>query len=141
MTDNDVQAVFAQLSIEHRAALLANPHGALPTHIVERLMRTGHVYTAYWPNGPDSPRAWRLWPSDADALEDERSRLDLWWQRRSEAERAALIEHRGGPIPGELRGAVMDHVPGGVVLGDDLTGPFTMPPMIAAYVEMVARRA
>ena len=34
--------------------------------------------------------------------------------------------------------AVKDHIPGGVVLGDDLTRPFTVPPMMmVAYLEMV----
>jgi hypothetical protein len=95
---------------------------------------------AYWVAGPDNARSWRLSPSEANALEDERLRLDQWWEGRSEAERAALIEHRGGQLPGELRDAVKDHIPGGLALGDDLVGPFTMPPLMVAYVEMVARR-
>ncbi|WP_273734179.1 hypothetical protein [Mycolicibacterium septicum] len=138
MTDSELPEVFNHLPLEHRAALLANPHGALPGPLAEKLV--GHIYTAHWVNAPNNTRRWRLRPSEATALEDERLRLDQWWERRSESERAALIEHRGGPLPGELRDAVKDHMPGGVVLGDDLTGPFTMPPLMVTYVEMVARR-
>lgn len=96
MTDNDFPVVFAQLPIEHRAALLANPHGALPPQLADRLL--AHAYTAYWVNGPGGASRWQVWPSEANVLEDERWRLDQWWQRRSEAERAALIEHRGGRL-------------------------------------------
>lgn len=136
-TDDEVPAVFTQLPIEHRAALLANPYAPLPQHLVRPLL--AHIVSTRWDGGPDVVR---LQQSAARALEDERLRLDQWWERRSEAERAALIEHRGGQLPGELRPAVMDHVPGGVAIGDgrDFTGPFAIAPMMAAYVEMVARR-
>jgi len=134
MTDNDFPAFFAQLPIEHRAALLANPRGTC-RHTSPAASRPTSTQGS---GTTTAPGYGQLDPLEATALTKERARLDQWWERRSEADRAALIEHRGGPMPAELRDAVMDHIPGGVVLGDDLVGPFTVPPMMAAYLEMVA---
>jgi hypothetical protein len=80
MTESDFCRLRATPT-EHRAALLANPHGYLPTHLAESLV--AHIYMAYWTDGPDGTRRWQLQPSEASALADERARLDQWWERRS----------------------------------------------------------
>lgn len=139
MTQEQPLSWFYQLRRDHQVALLANPHGSLPRGLAELLV--DRIYMAYWTEQQDDTWHWQLHAAEANALEDERLRLDQWWGRRSGAERAALIEHRGGLIPGEYREAVKDHIPGGVILADDLVGPFPLPTMMAAYVEMRARHA
>lgn len=43
--------------------------------------------------------------------------------------------------PASYREAVMDLMPGGVVIGDDLTGPFRLSGLVAEYVAMKATQA
>jgi hypothetical protein len=70
--------------------------------------------------------------------DDEQQLLDAWWGRRSSDEQKVLIEHRDGLVPGDHREAVKDLMPGGAVVGDDLVGPFRLPPLMAEYVAMKA---
>lgn len=73
--------------------------------------------------------------------QDEQQRLDnWWWNDLTEDQRAALIEHRGGSVPGEYREVVKSLMPGGVIVADDLVGPFPLPPMVKSHVEKMAER-
>ncbi|WP_204081165.1 hypothetical protein [Mycobacterium riyadhense] len=74
-------------------------------------------------------------------MEPDEQRLEnWWWNDLTEDAQAALIEHRGGLVPGEYRPAVMSLMPGGVIVADDLVGPFPLPPMVKAYTEKMAQR-
>jgi hypothetical protein len=140
VADNDSLAWFHQLSsIDDKVALLANPYGELPAELVVRLSR--HEPLVVIRTSETEPSVSKLLPSAADALGTERQRLDAWWHDRTFELRAALIKHRSGLIPADYRTAVIDCMPGGVIVADDHTGPFPLPPMMAVYVEWKARTA
>lgn len=74
MTD-DEQAPdwFFRLDPEVQAALIANPHGALPPGIVEKVLT--HAHTAYW-SGWQGSGPWQLWADDARGIEAEGRRRE-----------------------------------------------------------------
>jgi len=140
MTQRRPLSWLDHLSVDQTAALLANPTSPLPTGLTARILGHAEIVEYFTEDYEDGARRCQLHPVEVKALEEERVRLDDWWNRRSEAERAALIAHRASLIPGECREAVKDLMPDGLRIGDDFTGPFTLPKMVAAYAQLMARQ-
>ena len=76
-------------------------------------------------------------------LDDVRGRFDDWWDRRSDEERAALIEHRAEELSADWRPMIMaanEHPlernkPPIFVLADNRNGRFRVPPMLEVYLD------
>lgn len=72
-------------------------------------------------------------------LDDVRGRFDDWWDRRSDEERAALIEHRAEELSADCRPMIMaanehplerNKPPIFVIVADNRNGRFRVPPML-----------
>ncbi len=82
-------------------------------------------------------------------LNDEQNAyLDRWWERRSDAERAALIEHRREEFSADYWPIVMEAEPLEpneppiiAIVSDHRTGGFRLPPIILEYLEHKASSA
>lgn len=130
---------FHRLDLGQQAALLADPHGYLPDGVAEEIRP--HVDSARHDETVQYPRRWLLRSAEANLLEDERHRLDDWWQDLAPEVRAALIECRADAVPREHREAVLESAPGGVHPRADLDIGFDMTEMTSAYLEMMATRS
>jgi hypothetical protein len=80
--------------------------------------------------------------------DEQRARLDQWWQRRSAEERAVLIGHRRGELSADYWRMVMDAEPLEpnkppivAIVSDNRTGRFRLAPILAEYVELKATQA
>lgn len=140
---------FDQLTMDDCVALLANPGGALPVHLVEQFSRRpGWVSgMAYWVSNASGTSGFTLAGEPASALDDIREQLNDWWSR-IESDHDYIIENRAG----ELDGGYADIVQSA---GDPLNAPramgfvvvkdtknnnrFRLPSMIRVYVEWKAR--
>lgn len=129
---------FFRLDRSVQALLLANPHGYLPDGVAGAIR--GHTMLAHRDETPQTPQQWHLRAAEANLLEDERLRLDAWWNDLPDSACAALIACRAGGVPAEYREAVLDAHPGGVRPGTDLDLGFDLSGIAAAYIEMVAER-
>ncbi|WP_084356436.1 hypothetical protein [Mycolicibacterium wolinskyi] len=136
MRRNRTLSWFYRLGRGAQAALLAKPHAYLPDDVAAEI--PGHTVLAHRDETPQLPRRWQLRPAEANLLEDERHRLDDWWNDLPRHARSALIECRGDRVPPEYRAAVLDVIPGGAPAGVDLNTPFALSGIAAAYVDMVA---
>ena len=128
---------FYRLDRGEQARLLANPHGYLPGDVAGRI--TAHTVAARGDESSRAPRQWLLRAAEANLLEDERLRLDVWWSDLSAAARSSLIASRGSGVPREHREAVLDVVPGGLPAGVDLDIAFPISGIAAAYLEMITQ--
>jgi hypothetical protein len=74
--------------------------------------------------------------------DEQKAYLERWWQRRSDAERAALIEHRREefsadywPIVMEAEPVEPNQPPIVAIVSDNRTGRFRLPPIIVEHLE------
>jgi len=109
---------FFRLQREVQAIVLASPHGYLPHGVAGTI--PDHTVLAHRDETPQNPRRWLLRPAEANLLEDERLRLDEWWNDLPNSARSALLESRAGHVPHGYREAVLDLVPGGAPPDTDL---------------------
>lgn len=130
---------FHQLDLGQQAALLADPHGYLPDDVAKTIRP--HIDVSRPDETKQYPRRWLLRSAEANLLEDERLRLDDWWQHLPSGVRSALIECRAEVVPREYRKAVLESAPGGLHPKADLTIEFDMTEMTSAYLEMLAVRS
>jgi hypothetical protein len=130
---------FHRLDLGQQAALLADPHGYLREGVAAAIRP--HTEPARHDETLQYPRRWLLRSAEANLLEDERHRLDKWWQDLTPEVRSALIECRAEAVPREHRKAVLESAPGGMRPGTDLDIGFEMTDMAAAYLEMVAAKS
>ena len=130
---------FFRLQREVQAIVLASPHGYLPHGVAGTI--PDHTVLAHRDETPQNPRRWLLRPAEANLLEDERLRLDEWWNDLPNSARSALLESRAGHVPHGYREAVLDLVPGGAPPDTDLNTAFELSGIAAAYIEMVAVRS
>lgn len=128
---------FYRLSRGRQAVLLANPHGYLSEDVARSI--SGHTVLTHADERRQKPPQWQLRAADANLLEDERLRLDEWWEGLPERARTALIGCRTGHVPPEYRETVLDLIPGGVPRGADLDTAFELTGIVAAYIEMIVR--
>lgn len=122
---------FSRLDRAERAALLANPHGYVPSTAARRIA----AHTTSTHRGETRQLRWLLKSFEANRLEDERHRLDDWWARLAPDVRADLVDHRSAEVPRAHREAVLDLMPGGVRQDDDLERGFPMPDVVTAYLD------
>lgn len=137
MTEEDALSWLAALPAAVRTALLADPDGDLQPDLIHRMPSL--VVKTYWAGNPDAGRC-ELWPQYAASLRKGRRVFDAWWNGLSEDNQAALVEHRGGPVPNEYRAAVDDLRPLGVAVFDGATstGPFQLHPLVVDYLNLQA---
>src|SRR5262249_7118905 len=136
-----------QLPPDDQVALLRNPHAELSAELRNRLLaRKVLVVGTQW--AQQSPNGWMVDPSLARALHDIRRQFDQWWERRTEDERATLIENRNGELSADYREIVRaanddplehDKPPVFAIVADNRTGRFRMPSILATYLELKAR--
>ncbi|AQA01842.1 hypothetical protein BVC93_04630 [Mycobacterium sp. MS1601] len=127
---------FYRLHRGHQAALLANPHGYVPHSVAVSI--AAQTVRARSNEAVQHPGRWLLRSFEANLLEDERHRLDDWWDRLLPEVQSALLACRASQVPREHREAVLDLMPGGIRAGTDLDEDFEMSGIAAAYLEMVA---
>jgi hypothetical protein len=80
---------FFRLRREVQAVLLASPHGYLPHGVAGTI--PDHTVLAHRDETAQNPRRWLLRPAEANLLEDERVRLDEWWNDLPNSARSALL--------------------------------------------------
>ncbi|RFZ48548.1 hypothetical protein MSS2_04715 [Mycobacterium marinum] len=136
-----------QLTLDERVAVLSNPSGPLPTSLAERLMHRPGISMTYWVGSTD-PTHWTLDAIAARRLLEVTRQLDDWWRRLTEEQRRYITDRRGGELSPEYADIVQD------ASSDPINNPdalvvmvvrdaknqhrFQLPPLVRAYVEMMA---
>ncbi|BBX22948.1 hypothetical protein MTER_23590 [Mycolicibacter terrae] len=138
-----------QLTLHEQIAVLNDPFGSLPTSLAERLMHRPGISMTYWV-GSDDPTHWTLDAIAARRLQAVKRQLDDWWQGLTDEQRRYVTDHRGGELGAEYADIVQS------ASSDPINNPdalvvivvrdaknqhrFQLPPLVRAYVEMIAVR-
>lgn len=146
---DEALSVYCDLPMDVKVALVERPHGTVPAALVPKLNKLPSTFaamTVWTSNPPSSSDAFTLHGELPDRLERIREHLDQWWSNLDTEVQGYLIENRKGELDGHYKGAVMcagDGRPDGLivlVVQDENTGRFRLPPIIDVYVELKARQ-
>jgi hypothetical protein len=147
LNESSLSWFHQQLTLEERTAVLSNPSGPLPTSLAERLMHRPGISMTYWVASSD-PTHWTLDAIAARRLLAVNSQLDDWWERLTEEQRRYITDHRGGELRADyaevVQGASADPISNPdaliVIVVRDAKNQhrFRLPPLVHAYVEMMA---
>jgi hypothetical protein len=143
----DALAVYRSLaSMDAKIALLANPYGPVPPQLIPRLeqLRGTYLVQASWPSNGQPNEPFTLRGELPDRLEQVRQHLDRWWSGLDPDVKSHLIEHRNKELDERYEqtiSAAEDNSIGLVVVlvHDNKTRGFRLPPLLDVYVEMKAR--